>query len=42
MAVEFQWDSEKARSNPRKYRISFEDAVSAFYDPLSMTIPDPD
>jgi uncharacterized DUF497 family protein len=42
MTVEFQWDSDKARSNLRKHHISFEEAVSAFYDPLSITIPDPD
>jgi uncharacterized DUF497 family protein len=42
MTVEFQWDGDKARSNLKKHRVSFEEAVSAFYDPLSVTVPDPD
>jgi uncharacterized protein len=42
MALEFEWDSAKAAANHRKHRVSFEEAASAFVDPLSMTIPDPD
>ena len=42
MTIEFQWDSDKAHSNVKKHRVTFEEAVSAFYDPLSLTIPDPD
>lgn len=38
----FEWDAAKARSNLAKHRISFEEALSAFSDPLSRTIPDPD
>jgi uncharacterized protein len=42
MTTEFEWDDTKARSNRRKHGISFDEATSAFYDPLSVTIPDPD
>ena len=40
--MRFEWDSEKAVANLRKHRISFDEAATAFFDPLSMTIPDPD
>jgi uncharacterized DUF497 family protein len=40
--VEFEWDSEKAQSNLDKHRLSFDEAATAFGDPLSLTIPDPD
>jgi len=38
----FEWDAEKARQNVDKHGISFEEAVTAFGDPLSVTISDPD
>lgn len=41
-AVKFEWDAEKARTNRRKHRVSFDEAVTAFSDWLSTTIPDPD
>jgi uncharacterized DUF497 family protein len=40
--MRFEWDSEKAAANLRKHRISFDEAATAFFDPLSMTISDPD
>jgi uncharacterized DUF497 family protein len=40
--MEFEWDAEKARENRRKHRVTFDDAVTAFQDWLSITIPDPD
>jgi uncharacterized DUF497 family protein len=40
-AVEFEWDGSKARSNLKKHGVSFEEALTAFYDPLSVVIPDP-
>ena len=40
--MRFEWDSGKAAENLRKHRISFDEAASAFFDPLSMTLPDPD
>ena len=41
MAYEFEWDSDKAAENLRKHGVSFEEAVSAFGDPLSILLPDP-
>ena len=32
--VEFEWDSNKARSNLEKHGISFEEATEAFFDPF--------
>jgi len=40
MSLEFEWDENKARSNLRKHRISFEEAETAFVDPLSLTLYD--
>jgi len=40
--MRFEWDSEKAAENLRKHRISFDEAATAFFDPLSRTITDPD
>ena len=37
----FEWDANKAKSNLAKHGVSFEEAATAFGDPLSMTIPDP-
>ena len=39
---EFEWDSDKAKSNIGKHRVTFEEAMSAFRDPLSLVVPDPD
>jgi len=38
----FEWDYEKARSNLAKHGVSFEEAITAFADPLSLTVFDPD
>jgi uncharacterized DUF497 family protein len=40
--VEFEWDQAKAESNLEKHSVSFDEAATAFGDPLSLTIPDPD
>jgi uncharacterized protein len=40
--MQFEWDPEKARRNHKKHNISFEEAVTVFYDPLSVTFDDPD
>jgi uncharacterized protein len=42
MTIEFEWDPEKAIANRAKHRITFEEAATAFADPLSLAIPDPD
>ena len=38
--MQFEWDPEKARLNRRKHKVSFEEAVTVFYDPLSATFDD--
>jgi len=40
--VGFEWDPEKALTNAAKHGVTFEEAVTAFGDPLSLTIFDPD
>ncbi len=42
MAYEFEWDPAKATANVRKHAGSFEEAMTAFGDPLSIMRPDPD
>ena len=42
MALLFRWDQRKAKANLRKHGISFEEASSAFGDPISITIEDVD
>lgn len=38
----FEWDPIKAKSNPWKHRVSFEEASTALLDPLSKSGLDPD
>jgi uncharacterized DUF497 family protein len=38
----FEWDPKKAEANLSKHGVSFREAVSAFGDPLSMNMADPD
>jgi uncharacterized DUF497 family protein len=40
--VRFEWDRKKAATNFKKHKVSFDEAVTAFYDPLSATFNDPD
>ena len=42
MTLGFTWDPTKAAANLRKHGVSFEDASTAFGDPHSVTIADPD
>jgi uncharacterized DUF497 family protein len=42
MGLRFTWDPKKAAANLRKHEVSFEEAVTAFGDPHSLTAPDPD
>jgi len=39
--LRFVWDREKAAENARKHGVSFNEAATAFGDPLSITITDP-
>ena len=34
------WDAAKNRLNAKKHKISFEEAATVFYDPLSLTVDD--
>jgi uncharacterized protein len=40
--VRFIWDARKASGNLKKHQVSFEEASSVFFDPLSATGDDPD
>jgi len=39
--LNFEWDEDKAGENYRKHRVSFEEGVTVFGDPFSITIKDP-
>ena len=41
MALLFEWDSTKGRRNLTIHGVSFDEASTAFRDPLSKTITDP-
>jgi uncharacterized DUF497 family protein len=38
--VRFEWHRPKAEENLRKHDVSFDEAVTVFYDPLSATFDD--
>jgi uncharacterized protein len=40
--MRFEWDDRKAAANLKKHNVSFLEAVSVFYDPISATGNDPD
>lgn len=40
--LRFEWDPAKAASNERKHGVAFQEAATAFGDPLSLTVSDPD
>jgi uncharacterized DUF497 family protein len=42
MSLQFTWEPQKAASNLRKHKVGFPEAATAFADPLSLTISDPD
>ena len=42
MSLTFEWDESKASANRAKHGVSFVEAATAFGDPLSLTIGDPD
>jgi uncharacterized DUF497 family protein len=39
--MDFAWDPEKARRNHTKHKVTFEEAVTVFYDPFAATFDDP-
>lgn len=42
MKLNFERDEKKAKANFRKHKVSFDEAVTVFSDPFSITISDPD
>jgi uncharacterized protein len=40
MALEFEWDAQKAETNLRKHRVSFEEAATVFGDSLAVIFDD--
>ena len=40
--IRFDWDPDKALANEKKHGVRFCEAATAFGDPLSITIPDPE
>ncbi len=40
--MQFEWNPAKAKKNLQKHGVSFEEASSAFYDPLAVSGADPD
>ena len=41
MAFAFEWDPQKAIENDRKHGVTFDEAVTAFGDPLGTVVDDP-
>ena len=41
MNSEFEWDPIKAAANLDKHGVSFAEAATVFFDPLSITVADP-
>lgn len=39
---EFEWDAKKAATNLKDHRVSFEEALTVFADPLAAIFNDPD
>lgn len=40
--MEFQWHNIKAKTNTKKHGITFEEAITCFYDPHQVAFYDPD
>jgi len=40
--MRLEWDRAKAEANRRKHRVSIDEAATVFFDPLSLTVTDPD
>jgi uncharacterized DUF497 family protein len=38
--MQFEWDHTKAERNRKKHRVSFDEALTVFYDPLAATFND--
>ena len=42
MKLNFEWDETKAKENLKNHKVSFDEALTVFSDPASVTLPDPD
>jgi uncharacterized protein len=42
MSLRFEWDPDRAATNERKHGVAFAEASTAFRDPHSLSVPDPD
>lgn len=42
MRMKFEWHDDKNKSNQRKHKVSFEEAQSVFFDPLTLVATDPE
>lgn len=40
--MNFNWDPKKASENVKKHKVTFEEAVTVFYDPMAKISDDPD
>jgi hypothetical protein len=40
--MQIEWNREKAKKNIKKHKVSFDEAMTVFYDPLTATFDDPD
>ncbi|MDM8539884.1 BrnT family toxin [Desulfococcaceae bacterium HSG9] len=40
--MKFEWDSQKAKENIRKHKVTFDEAAIALSDPMAATGIDPD
>jgi len=40
--LRFSWDDRKAAANNRKHRVTFDEAMTVFVDPLARAFDDPD
>ena len=40
--MQFEWDSKKERANVRKHGVTFDEALTVFFDPLAAIHDDPD
>jgi len=40
--MQFDWHPQKAEGNLRKHKVSFEEAMTTFYDENALFMPDPE
>ncbi|OGT34421.1 MAG: hypothetical protein A3C44_00800 [Gammaproteobacteria bacterium RIFCSPHIGHO2_02_FULL_39_13] len=40
--MEFEWDYKKSATNAKKHLVTFDEAITCFYDPYQIAFYDPD